>query len=307
MDGSITGIVVNSGTPNYTYQWNNNASLNTLNLQGLNSGTYDLEVSDQLGCTATASVVIGENQAPTVDASGINITQPTCIQGGSINGIVVNGNGPFDYQWTNTTQSSASVTNLADGNYSLTVTDVNGCTVTYGPVTMTTPAGPTAAFTWSPTENYYGDNVSFTNNSSAITNFNSEWMINNTSFNSTNIEYAFSNSGSFEVQLVVTDLNNCIDTLIQTIIILGDVTIPNILTLNNDGINDLFIIEGLKNNSSLVILNRWGNIVFETDNYLNDWNGNNKETNDRVNDGVYTYLLIEPSGLKKHGFIHIVH
>jgi gliding motility-associated-like protein len=172
---------------------------------------------------------------------------------------------------------------------------------------MTTPAGPTAVFSWSPSEPYYGDNVSFTNNSNALTNFNSEWTVSNSTFNSTNLEYAFSNSGSFEVQLVITDLNNCVDTLIQTILVLGDVTIPNVLTLNEDGKNDLFIIDGLKNNSSLVIINRWGNVVFETDNYLNDWNGNNKDSDDRVSDGVYTYLLIEPSGLKKHGFIHVVH
>ena len=307
MDGSIAGIVVNNGTPNYTYQWNNNASLNTLDLQGLNSGTYDLEVSDQLGCTATVSLVIGENQAPTIDASGINVTQPTCLQGGSINGILVNGNGPFDYQWTNTTQITASINNLADGNYSLTVTDFNGCTVNYGPVTITTPAGPTAAFTWSPNEPNVADNVSFTNNSNAVTNFNSEWTIGNTSFNSTNLDYSFTDNGFFDVQLVVTDMNNCMDTLIQTIYVIGDATIPNVLTLNNDGKNEVFLIDALKSNSSLVIINRWGNVVFETDNYLNDWNGTNKETNDRVTDGVYTYLLIEPNGMKKHGFIHVVH
>jgi gliding motility-associated-like protein len=97
------------------------------------------------------------------------------------------------------------------------------------------------------------------------------------------------------------------DTIVQTIYVIGDVTIPNILTLNDDGANEVFLIDGLKDNSSLVIINRWGNVVFETTNYLNDWKGTNKQSGDRVLDGVYTYLLTEPDGSKKHGFIHIVH
>jgi hypothetical protein len=307
MDGSISGIVINNGTQNFTYQWNNNASLNTLDLQGLTAGTYDLEVTDQLGCTATASVVIDENQAPTIDASGVTVAQPTCLQGGQINGLLVNGNGPFDYQWTNTAQTTLSINNLTDGNYSLQVTDVNGCTVNYGPVAIVTPAGPTADFTWSPNEPYIGDNVTFTNNSNAVTNFNSEWTIGSLTFNATNLDHSFEDNGTYTVQLIVTDMNDCVDTIVQTIYVIGDVTIPNILTLNDDGANEVFLIDGLKENSSLVIINRWGNVVFETTNYLNDWKGINKQSGDRVLDGVYTYLLTEHDGSKKYGFIHVVH
>ncbi len=306
-DGSITGIVVNNGTPNYTYQWNNNASLNTLNLQGLNSGTYDLEVSDQLGCTATVSVEIGENQAPTVDVSGINVTQPTCIQGGSINGIVVNGNGPFDYQWSNTTQTTASLNNLADGNYILTVTDVNGCTVTYGPVTMTTPAGPTAAFSWSPSEPNVENLVAFSNLSSATSgSFSSQWYISDSVFLTENATYTYLLEGEYPIYLVVTDnLTGCIDSLAQVITIFGEMTIPNVITMNNDQINDEFFIKGLKENSYLVILNRWGNVVFETNNYLNDWKGIDIVSGNPVLEGVYTYLIQGPDGKQKHGIIHV--
>jgi gliding motility-associated-like protein len=307
MDGSISGIAINNGTPNFNYQWNNNPSLNTLDLQGLTAGTYALEVTDQWGCTATTSVVIDENQAPTIDASGIVVEQPTCLQGGQINGLLVNGNGPFDYQWTNSAQTTLSINSLTDGSYSLLVTDVNGCTVNYGPVAIVTPEGPTAAFTWSPNEPYIGNNVTFTNNSIAVTNFNSEWTIGSLTFNATNLDHSFEDNGTYTVQLIVTDMNDCMDTIVQTIYVIGDVTIPNILTLNDDGANEVFLIDGLKDNSSLVIINRWGNVVFETTNYLNDWKGTNKQSGDRVLDGVYTYLLTEPDGSKKHGFIHIVH
>ena len=67
----------------------------------------------------------------------------------------------------------------------------------------------------------------------------------------------------------------------------SDVIIPNLITPNGDGMNDLFIVTNLMDweQRSLIILNRWGNIVYQSDNYLNDWNGGN------LADGVYFYVL----------------
>jgi gliding motility-associated-like protein len=307
MDGSISGIAINNGTPNFNYQWNNNPSLNTIDLQGLTAGTYALEVTDQLGCTATASVVIDENQAPTIDASGIVVEQPTCLQGGQINGLLVNGNGPFDYQWTNSAQTTLSINNLTDGNYSLLVTDVNGCTVNYGPVAIVTPAGPTVAFTWSPVEPNVENEVSFINNSNTSSGlFSSEWYISDSTFSTLNANFIYFLEGEYPVTLVITDdVTGCVDSLTQFITIFGEMTIPNVITMNNDQINDEFFIKGLKENSYLVILNRWGNVVFETQNYQNDWNGIDIVSGNPVADGVYTYLIKSIDGSQKHGFIHV--
>jgi gliding motility-associated-like protein len=81
--------------------------------------------------------------------------------------------------------------------------------------------------------------------------------------------------------------------------------IPNVITPNNDGNNDLFVIDGLKPESKLLVVNRWGNVVFETDDYQNDWNG--KDLNGLpLLDGVYTYTLTTPDDNVKHGFIHLL-
>ena len=63
--------------------------------------------------------------------------------------------------------------------------------------------------------------------------------------------------------------------------------------------------QGLKPNSSLVIINRWGEVVLDTDNYLNDWEGKDISGKE-LTDGVYTYLLKEPDGNLKHGIIHLI-
>jgi len=62
---------------------------------------------------------------------------------------------------------------------------------------------------------------------------------------------------------------------------------PNIITVNGDQINDLFIIKNLEQypDSKLVIINRWGEVVYQNDNYDNSWDGDN------LVDGVYFYKL----------------
>jgi gliding motility-associated-like protein len=79
---------------------------------------------------------------------------------------------------------------------------------------------------------------------------------------------------------------------------------PNIITANGDGVNDIFVISGLVENSKLIILNRWGNTIYQSDNYLNNWDGKDKGGR-YVSEGVYTYSLETPDGVRSHGFIHV--
>ncbi len=80
------------------------------------------------------------------------------------------------------------------------------------------------------------------------------------------------------------------------------IEIPNVITANGDGINDLFKIKGLKpGTASLVIQNRWGNPVFSSDAYMNDWNGTS------LVEGTYFYVL-ETKGTaadRYSGFVEI--
>ena len=85
-----------------------------------------------------------------------------------------------------------------------------------------------------------------------------------------------------------------------------DNDLPNIITPNGDGINDFFIIDDAYSQlgNSIIIINRWGNLMFEASPYLNDWNG------EGASDGVYFYVYYpngrkEAPGYSKHGFIHV--
>jgi gliding motility-associated-like protein len=63
--------------------------------------------------------------------------------------------------------------------------------------------------------------------------------------------------------------------------------IPNIFTPNGNGDNDSFVIRGLEDfaNSTLQVYNRWGNLVYESDNYKNNWKA------DDLAEGTYFFIL----------------
>lgn len=83
---------------------------------------------------------------------------------------------------------------------------------------------------------------------------------------------------------------------------------PNIITPNGDGVNDAFFVKNLLAGSSLIIYNRWGNEVFRTAHYNNNWQGQTEtlgiET--KVSDGTYFYVLITPEGKQYKGTVTVV-
>ncbi len=301
--GSINGITVTGGTPGYTYSWNNSPALNTLDLTNLAVGGYNLVVTDANGCSSTTSILVNEVAASTIDDVNLVVTQPTCSTFGAINGLVANGNGGYVYLWTPTNASSLNISNLNPGSYQLQMTDAFGCVTQYGPIDLISPSGPTAAFNFAPAQPGVNELVNFTNASSGNV-VSSEWIIDGLISTNTNASYAFLAEGVYPVQLIVEDNNGCTDTTVQWINVFNTMGVPNVITPNGDHQNDYFVVKGLKLNTSLLIINRWGNVVFRTDNYQNNWNGVNQNGKD-LDEGVYFYKMISPSGDRTEGFIHL--
>lgn len=86
----------------------------------------------------------------------------------------------------------------------------------------------------------------------------------------------------------------------------GDCYTPTAFTPNGDGKNDFFVIPCLKNTNekaALYIFNRWGNLVFETDNYISDWDGTHN--NQPLSNGTYFYILQIEGKKPQNGSIEI--
>ena len=127
-DASVT--VAGGGTP-YTYLWNDGMAQTTPTATALISGTYDVTVSDVNGCTTTETVTLTEPQILDIRLDSIN--NVTCNTGndGYINIDVTGGTLGYNYVWTPNVSSGATASGLIAGNYSVIITDANGCTATY--------------------------------------------------------------------------------------------------------------------------------------------------------------------------------
>ncbi|MFM7723599.1 MAG: gliding motility-associated C-terminal domain-containing protein, partial [Bacteroidota bacterium] len=109
------------------------------------------------------------------------------------------------------------------------------------------------------------------------------------------------------------EANSCIDQLQIAFencdgsppLINADFSFPNVITANGDGVNDLFEIQNLPENTEVIILNRWGNVVFSSTNYQNNWNGEDN-SGTALLDGVYTFKYTTEAGTIGHGFVHLV-
>jgi gliding motility-associated-like protein len=130
---------------------------------------------------------------------------------------------------------------------------------------------------------------------------------------SINPTHEFSDLASYQITAIV-EFNCYTDTITQNITLFDcpdTVTptlpfeFPNVITPNSDGANDFFEIENLPQNTEVIIVNRWGNIVFSSTNYQNNWNGKDNSGKELL-DGVYTYYYKTKDDKVGHGFVHLI-
>ena len=99
--------------------------------------------------------------------------------------------------------------------------------------------------------------------------------------------------------LVVSDTYGCIDSNHVTVhVFVPDaIVLPNVITPDGNGKNDTWKINSRVDlsGSKLVIFNRWGETVYEEENYNNDWGGTYKKTGEKLPDGTYYYEFKVPS------------
>ncbi|WP_417609372.1 HYR domain-containing protein [Owenweeksia hongkongensis] len=139
-DGGITATV-NGGSSPYTYTWSNAAT--TASITGVTAGTYSVTITDANGCTSSKSATVTEpavlTAAAVVDS---NITCNGYSDGGATSSAL-GGTMPYTYAWSNAA-TTASITGVSAGTYTVTITDANGCTSSKS-ATVTEPAVLTAA------------------------------------------------------------------------------------------------------------------------------------------------------------------
>ncbi len=123
-NGSITATASGGSGGGLTYSWNPSGQT-TLTATGLGPGTYTLTVSDNSGCPVVTTQTLTSPPQLLSSAAGIDAT---CF--GKCNGQVIcipsGGSTPYTYSWTGGC-NQASCSNVCAGNYTVTITDADGC------------------------------------------------------------------------------------------------------------------------------------------------------------------------------------
>jgi len=129
LDAAIE-LAITGGTPtadgSYNFMWDNDIP-NTSNPQNLAPNTYNVTISDTKNCSITEQVVI--ESTPEINVV-LNTINPKCFgqDDGEISAIVTGGTPPYTYEWNDAlNQNTANAFGLKAANYTLTVTDANGC------------------------------------------------------------------------------------------------------------------------------------------------------------------------------------
>ena len=288
-------------------------------------GTYSatLTITDEFGCTSDTTLVnfltiFGPTATPSwtqdLTQCGQNVTfdigttnNVTDIIWNLDDGTIVNDSTLFLHTYQNVTTYSPSVS----------VFDSNNCQVIYPLNPITIPDnGLDAFFTASSTDINLGTQVIYDDQSTSQAPIVSwEWDLFNTApftnSNGSSVSSIYVVPGDQVITLTIEDALGCFDQYQLVIHVDGNFDMPNVLTANGDGTNDLFSFEyDIFESFNIVILNRWGNIVQQKTNQTGTtfWDGTN-QGGEKCTDGVYFFqldaILKDGTALAKDGFLQL--
>jgi gliding motility-associated-like protein len=248
-----------------------------------------------IGDTTTISATFlspeqGQNTTPSITGTLLGLTTTSTIIG---NPAVV---------------TATLVANAANTGYNIiTITGVDNGTPpsqTVANVIVDIIAAPAINFTMSPPPpTPFGTPIQFTDLTPGATGWLWDFGDGNTS-TLQNPVHTYAHDSTYTVTLTVSVGTGCNASLTQTYVVHTDYSViaPNVVTPNGDGKNDELFFQNLHDypGSSLNVYNRWGNLVYTSPDYQNNWKP-------EVVDGVYYYVLVV-QGIEKPltGFFEVI-
>jgi gliding motility-associated-like protein len=201
-NGSID-ITPIGGTSPYTFLWNNNQT--TEDLSGLISGAYSVSISDANNCNNQFDFTITQ---PTLLVGTYSFVEPLCFgySDGQLTGIANGGVTPYSYSWSNGPITALN-NQIPTGNYTLIITDNNGCQVEVNAF-LDEPEQLEVSYSVSDTIGCDPLTIQLTNTSAE--QFNCVWDLGNGStLNGCDVPYTFDNPGCYDITLTVTSSLGC--------------------------------------------------------------------------------------------------
>lgn len=265
--------------------------------------TYNVVAKNSSGCTSISTAAIIDAAPTTPAAPSVDLTQPTCST--STGAVTIN-------PWDNTLTYSVDGTNFSSGptfnnltantTYNVTSKNSSGCVSTPTSAAIDVAPGTPLAPVADPVQ----PTCTVSTGSISITS------VADLTYSMDGVNYfapsdpVFTNLPPATYHLTAENGSGCVSIFTPVTItaiapcVHVDLFIPNLMTPNNDGKNDQFEILGLPGGSTLNVFNRWGNVVYQSNDYDNLWTGNS------ISDGVYYYDLLLPDGNKYKGWLQVL-
>jgi len=277
-----------------SYLWSDSSSASELVVD--NIGDYSVIVTDEFGCVNNSNAIFVDAQSATADFyfEGICVNSPTTFLSTSFSvGDVINslswdfGNGVQSYS----DSVSVSYNLVGDYNVSLFIETDEGCKDSIIKA-ITIFENPKANFSYNPFMiSTLKPDINFVNTSNNGDLF--VWDFGDSIYSAIeNPSHIYDDPGVYDVMLIVRDVNECMDSITRNIIMYYDFVlhVPNAFTPNNDGDNDQFIPQGLRMDKyksyTLYIYNQWGEIIFETEDINEWWDGADSQN------GSYAWAIV---------------
>ncbi|MDD5571851.1 MAG: gliding motility-associated C-terminal domain-containing protein [Bacteroidales bacterium] len=286
-----------------TYTWSNTMTGSSITISPTITTIYNVTGTDLNGCTNTAVAVMTVNPNPIIAETPAD---EYCEQSdGSIKINISSGTPGFTYFWSNGS-TTKDLDSIHAGTYTVTVIDAEGCsavkTVVINNINIYPNGNPSV------------DTVKalithlFLFNWNGVPGLIYHWSFGDGSTSSlVNPVHIYEKTGTYTITLIVTSVEGCEKeyVLIVEVINPSKIEVFNVVTPNHDGLNEIYKVKYTGNFTefSMVIYNRWGTKLFETNDIDGGWDPRNHP------DGVYYYIIKAKATDDKiydfHGYVHV--
>ncbi|MCZ2357667.1 MAG: gliding motility-associated C-terminal domain-containing protein, partial [Bacteroidia bacterium] len=283
--GAVNGEVqMNSvgGTPPYQYSINyGNFFPNNGLYTDLDTGSYVVQVKDKNGCLDSISFSITQ---PAALEATIALLPASCRENNGVATLTtLGGTPPYRYIWQGNAATTSTANDYSAGNYTVQVLDSNNCSITI-PFEIERINPPTAQFSTNTNIGVIEGYTEFPIENAVLTTTNESvgdsllyfWDFGdgNTATDE-NPTHRYSQVGDYQVTLQVMDYRGCTDTIVKSRIHVVSFRTQNVFTPNGDGVNDTWLPITASDivEMTIVVSDRWGNTVFESNSMTNPWKG----------------------------------
>jgi len=307
--GSSTNLSASGGV---TYIWSPSAGLSNINIPNpvaspATPSTFTVTATDAYGCSATDDVFVDVYPSPNVafSANVLSGCEPLSVQ-------FTDNSGQGIQSWLWNFGDNNSANNTSDqqnpvhfyenpGVYtvSLTVITIEGCTgINTIPDMINVYPNPTANFSSSASATDENPLIFFNDQSvmASIWNWNfGDYLSGESNYsNMPSPSHYYTNEGNYTVTLIVETIYGCIDSTSAEINVNTNFTfyIPSSFTPDGDGLNDVFNAFGTNIlEFEMYIFDRWGKLLFETQDHNLYWDGKPKNSDKICPQDVYVYKI----------------